>query len=218
MRSTKTEGIIIKRKNIGEADRILTIITPHFGKLSVKATGVRKLTSRRSAHIELLNHTALGLYQGKGMHVLTEAKMIQDYTPIKQDFNKVGLAYHLCELVDGLCPENQENSKVYDLLKKTLNELAERELLLHAPKTVADIEDYTLGTYGMEINDAPRLTSKPSGAYLSDTLHSFEIDLLSELGYWDKSDALSKNFDTHAMIETILERKLKSRNIFSKLQ
>lgn len=218
MRSTKTEGIIIKRKNIGEADRILTIITPHYGKISVKATGVRKLTSRRSAHIELLNHTALGLYQGKGMHVLTEAKMIEDFTAIKQDFNKVGLAYHLCELVDGLCPENQENSKVYDLLKTTLNQLAERALIVRMPQSVrADIEDYTLGTYGMEVNDAPRI-APVNGAHLNDTLHSFEIDLLSELGYWDKTDALSKNFDTHAMIETILERKLKSRNIFSKLQ
>src|SRR5690349_12925667 len=110
MRNIKSEGIIIKRKNLGEADRLITVITPHLGKLTIKATGVRKITSRRSAHIELLNHAALHLYKGKGMHVLTEVKMIDDHSKIKKDFTKVGFAYHLCELVDGLCPEEQENS------------------------------------------------------------------------------------------------------------
>jgi hypothetical protein len=219
MRNIKTEGIIIKRKNLGEADRIVTIITPHEGKLTVKATGVRKITSRRSAHIELLNHASLSLYKGKGMHVLTEVKMIDDHSKIKSDFTKVGLAYHLCELVDGLCPENQENSNVYHLLKNTLRRLAQLESSVTSQSFVhADIDDYTLGTFGINMSDAPRRSAGQTGDILHDTLHNFEIELLSELGYWNKSDPLSKNFDTHTMIETILERKLKSRNIFSKLQ
>jgi hypothetical protein len=219
MRNIKTEGIVIKRKNLGEADRILTIITPHEGKLTIKATGVRKITSRRSAHIELLNHAALSLYKGKGMHVLTEVKMLDDHSQIKADFTKVGLAYHLCELVDGLCPENQENGNVFYLLKNTLKRLAQQEDIV-SPTTFmhADIDDYTIGTFGIGVSDAQRGSSTTTGDSLRDTLHNFEINLLSELGYWNKSDPVSKNFDTHTLIETILERKLKSRTIFSKLQ
>ncbi len=219
MRNTRTEGIIIKRKNLGEADRLVTVLTPHFGKLTIKATGVRKITSRRSAHIELLNHATLNLYKGKGMHVLTEVKMIDDHAKIKQDFTKVGFAYHLCELVDGLCPEEQENSNVYYLLKNTLNLLSNQDIVMNAPLTIpSDIDDYTIGTFGLGVNDAPRVSLSKAGGTLHETLHHFEIELLSELGYWNKSDPLSKNFDTHTMIESILERKLKSHNIFSKLQ
>lgn len=219
MRNVKTEGIIIKRKNLGEADRLITVITPYEGKLTIKATGVRKITSRRSAHIELLNHASLSLYKGKGMHVLTEVKMLDDHTKIKQDFTKVGLAYHLCELVDGLCPENQENGNVYHLLKNTLKLLGQQDSSATSPSFVhEDINDYTIGTFGIGVSDAPRISGSNTGDTLRDTLHNFEINLLSELGYWNKSDPLSKNFDTHTLIETILERKLKSHNIFSKLQ
>ncbi|MBI4096902.1 MAG: DNA repair protein RecO, partial [Candidatus Levybacteria bacterium] len=54
MRTFRTEGIIIKRKNFGEADRILTVFTKEYGKLQVKAKGIRRIPSRRSAHVELV--------------------------------------------------------------------------------------------------------------------------------------------------------------------
>ena len=65
MRSFKAEGIVIKRSNYSEADRIVTIFTKKNGKIKVKANGVRKIASRRSPHIELFNYCVFGLYQGK---------------------------------------------------------------------------------------------------------------------------------------------------------
>jgi DNA repair protein RecO (recombination protein O) len=131
MRSYKTEAIIIKRRNFNEADRIITILTRDLGKLQVKAQGVRKITSRRSSHIELLNHSELSLYKGSSMSVLVEAQMLEAYSDIKSDFEKVGFAYHVCELIDGLCPEGQEYRDVFFLLKKTLARISkEQDMLL----------------------------------------------------------------------------------------
>jgi DNA repair protein RecO (recombination protein O) len=215
MRSFRTEGIIIKRRNFGEADRILTVLTRDYGKIQVKAAGVRKITSRRSAHIELLNHTVINLYRGHTFSILTEAKVIEDFAAIKAQFDKVGFAYHLCELIDGLCPENQENRKVFFLLQKTLQGLShENEFSVpsyaYAP---SEIDDYTIGTFGIGVSNAPRVLPKKNGL-----LEQFEISLLSELGYWNRQTAVSEHFDIHDMIEQILERKLKSRSIFAKLQ
>lgn len=212
MRNFRTEGIIIKRKDFGEADRILTVMTRDYGKLKIKATGVRKITSRRAAHIELLNHTVLHLYKGNTFSILTEAKMLDDFSAIKENFNKVGFAYHLCELVDGLCPENQENRNVFDLLQKTLSELSGQTdvPLPQYEYATAEIDDYTLGTFGLGVKDAPRVPHEQNG-----TLHNFEFSLLSELGYWNRENEFT---NTHELIEDILERKLKSRSIFAKLQ
>lgn len=213
MRNFSTEGIIIKRRNYNEADRILTVMTRDYGKLHVKAAGVRKITSRRAAHIELLNHTVLHLYKGNGFPVLTEAKMLTDFAPIKENFDKVGLAYHFCELVDGLCPENQENSKVFFLLQRALKDLTQQvEVSLPKYESV-EMEDYTLGTFGLGVSDAPRFATNKKGM-----AQDFEISLLSELGYWNGQDAVLKQLDPHDMVEAILERKLKSRSIFAKLQ
>lgn len=215
MRNFRTEGIIIKRRNFNEADRILTVMTKEYGKLQIKASGVRKITSRRAAHIELLNHAVLHLYKGNTFSILTEAKMVDDFSPIKEDFGKVGLAYHLCELVDGLCPDNQENSKVFFLLKKTLVELSQQDNVTLPQYTAAEIDDYTLGTFGIGVSDAPHVGL---GNNQQDMLHNFEVALLSELGYWNGHNTLLNQLDPHAMIEAILERKLKSRSLFAKLQ
>ncbi len=127
IRSYRTEGIIIKRKNFGEADRILTIFSKNHGKIQAKAPGVRKITSRRSPHIELLNFTSISLYKSSRslLPILTEAHTIEDFAPIKNTLERVGFAYYICELIDGLCPENQENEHIFKLLKETLFELSE---------------------------------------------------------------------------------------------
>lgn len=127
MRTYKTEGIIIKRKNFGEADRLLTVFTKDHGKIQVKALGVRKITSHRSPHVELLNLSQLTLYRGKNLPILTEAQTLKDFSEIKNNLNTVGFAYHICELIDGLCPENQENRAVFSLLKETLENLSKQE-------------------------------------------------------------------------------------------
>ncbi len=180
MRSFKAEGIIIKRKNYGEADRIITVLTRYHGKLVVKASGVRKITSKRSAHVELLNHTNLNLYVNNKFPVLTEAEAIHDYYEIKNDLTKVGFAYHLCELIDGLCPEGQEQRGVFDLLKTTLE----------------------------------RLSGDEDTAII---VHDFEVKLLSMLGYWQGTEEHSAAMDTQSFIEGIIEKKLKSKRMFGKL-
>ena len=132
MRLHKSEGIVLKRKNIGEADRLLTIFTRESGKLQVKATGVRKITSRRSSHIEPLNHITFMLHKGKGMPLLTEVVTVASYEVIKKDLKKIGLAYHICEIIDGLCAEGQENDYIFGLLKKILSDIEEgRSIMQH---------------------------------------------------------------------------------------
>jgi DNA repair protein RecO (recombination protein O) len=126
MRTYKTEGIVLKRRNLGEADRILTILSKEFGKITVKAPGVRRIQSRRSSHVELLNLSQFTLYSGSKtfMPIVTEAQTFEDFSPIKSDLHKVGLALYICELINGLCAYNQENRGVFFQLKTTLLELS----------------------------------------------------------------------------------------------
>ncbi len=209
MRAFKTEGIIIKRKNIGEADRIITIITPDLGKINIKATGVRRIISRRSPHVELLNYTSLGLYKGKFLPILTEAKTIDSFSTLKKDLHKIGLVYHLCELINGLCPENQENKAVFELFKDTLHRLSGSSVILSEAKNPCLPAGKALqGEERSFVNTRDDIVS---------IIHEFEVELLSLLGYWNNT-SVERLWDTQAYIEEIMERKLKSKNIFLKLQ
>lgn len=175
MRNFKTEGIIIRRRNSGEADRIITLFTKNNGKIQVKATGVRRIASRRSSHIELLNYSVVTLYKGYSLPILTEAQTICDYGGIKENLKLIGIAYHLCELVDSLCAENQENTRIFFLLYNTFHALSD-------------------------------------GNELKQVVHSFEKNILSELGFFSNT-TFARTADTHAAIEHILERKLKTTDL-----
>ena len=126
MRTYKVEGIVLKRSNLGEADRVLTVLSKEFGKITVKAPGVRRISSRRSSHVELLNFSQFTLYKSPKafMPIVTEAQTFEDFSAIKSDLYKIGKALYICELINGLCADNQENRGVFFYLKSVLLELS----------------------------------------------------------------------------------------------
>jgi recombinational DNA repair protein (RecF pathway) len=63
----RTEAIVLRRSDLGEADRLLTLYTPEWGKLRVIAKGVRKPTSRKSGHVELFTHSRLLIARGRNL-------------------------------------------------------------------------------------------------------------------------------------------------------
>jgi len=123
MRTFKTEGIILKRTNYGEADKILTIYTKHYGKIKALAKGIRKLTSRKAGSLELFNQAIVFLVKGKNFDLVTEAQAVDLFKSWRKNLIRVGVAYYFCELVDKLTPEEQENLAVFELLRDSLNKL-----------------------------------------------------------------------------------------------
>lgn len=122
-RSYKTEGIILKRKNIGEADRIVTVFTREYGKLRLIAKGIRKVASRRAPHLEVFTRVRLVVHAGKTLESISEAEPIDIYALVRKDLARVSMAYYLCELTDSLVAEKQEHGEVFDLLSRGLEAL-----------------------------------------------------------------------------------------------
>lgn len=134
MKAFKTEGIILKRKNFGEADRILTVFTLNRGKISIIAKGVRRITSRRAGNVELLNRVSMFLYPGKNFLILTEAESLDTFPKLKEDLTLSTYAYHIIELVDKLTAENQQNRILYGYFLEVLKKLEKnpRQILVRA--------------------------------------------------------------------------------------
>ncbi len=151
MRSYKTEAIIVKRRNFGEADRVLTVLTKNYGKIQVRAPGVRKITSRRSSHIELLNLSVLTLYRSfsASMPIVTEAQAQEEFLSIKNTLKKIGFAYYICELIDRFCAQNQENRRIFFLLKDTLFSLCDADQAKPGSAfSISDFEEELLVSLG----------------------------------------------------------------------
>jgi DNA repair protein RecO (recombination protein O) len=117
----KTKGIIIKRVNYKEADKILTIFTPNMGKISALAKGVRKTTSKLGGHLELFGSVNLILAEGKGFDIVTSVEKNCHFKNLCFDLDKASHAYYVCELVDKFTHENFKDTRLYDLLFLTLD-------------------------------------------------------------------------------------------------
>lgn len=116
----KVEGIILKRKNVGEADRILTVFTKEHGKLRVIAKGIRKVPSRRAPHLEVFTHVVMVIHSGTSLESVSEVSSIETFPFLRSDLVRVSLGYYLCELVDSLLPERQKHEDVFKLLQESL--------------------------------------------------------------------------------------------------
>lgn len=128
LRIYKAESIVLKRRNIGETDRIITIFTKEYGKLRVLAKGVRRITSHRSPHLEVFSHVILYIHQGNIMDYLSEASTLESFAVLRANLDRVSVAYYLCDLVDNLLPEKQEHRDVFNLLSGALQDLNTVEL------------------------------------------------------------------------------------------
>jgi DNA repair protein RecO (recombination protein O) len=129
----RTEAIILKRSDFGEADRLLTFFTPHRGKLRAVAKGARKPGSRKSGHLELFSHSRLLLARGRNLDIVTQAETVEPFLPLREDLLRTTYAYYAAELTDRFSGDEDENRAVFDLLLAVFGWLSEaRDLALVA--------------------------------------------------------------------------------------
>ena len=211
MRYYRTEGIIVKRRNFGEADRVLTVLTKNYGKIQVRAPGVRRITSRRSSHIELLNLSTLTLYKSfrVTLPIVTEAQTQEEFLTIKNNLKKIGLAYYICELIDRLCAQNQENRKVFFIVRDTLFRLAGIKVnaIQESFSRHSGLSRISLNRGDSGCAALTRMTDSEKGLSI---VSDFEQEFLVALGFLPESHQLK---DRAAFIESILERKLTTKRL-----
>ncbi len=166
-------GFVLRRINLGEADRFVTLYTKDNGKVEVLAKGVRKINSRRSSHIEPLNLIRFHSVKTSKNFILTEIELINSYQDRKKDLKQCEVAFFVCELIDNLCPHGQVNQELFLLVSNFLK----------------------------------------SGEHDEEALLEFETKVLISLGYWNNDRKFKTEDESRFFIESIIERKIKSRVI-----
>ncbi len=124
LRVARTEAVVLRRFDLGEADRILTLFSPDRGKLRAIAKGVRRPQSRKAGHLEPFARVRLMLARGRELDVITQAEAIDLYPDLRQDLVALGHAAYVIELVDRFTLEEGENRGLYHLIVRTLERLA----------------------------------------------------------------------------------------------
>ncbi len=131
-RAFRTQGIILKRRDMNEADRLLTVLTPDHGKIDVIAKGARKPTSRSTGHVELYTRVDLLVHRGREIGVAAQAEMLEPYLRLREDLQRGAYANYAVELLDRFTGDSEEaGNRLFTLLEQTLARLcSEKEARL----------------------------------------------------------------------------------------
>lgn len=121
----KDEAVVLKTIKLGEADRIVTLLTRSNGKVRAVAKGVRKTKSRFGARLEPFTRVDLMIYRGRrDLDTITSADIISSFDSLRTDYGRLTAAAAIVELVDKITPDREDLPSTYALLIAALNALA----------------------------------------------------------------------------------------------
>ena len=127
MALTHAEGLVIRVRPFGEADKIVTIITPDQGKFDAVAKGSRRPRSRLLGCTQLFMHLRMLIFGGKSLHQLNQAQIIHAFNPLRDDLLKMAYASYWSELINGLLPDDLKDEEVFSLLLQAFTMLEHLE-------------------------------------------------------------------------------------------
>jgi DNA repair protein RecO (recombination protein O) len=113
-----TDAIVLSRFDYGEADRILTILTPGMGKIKAIAKGIRRPTSRIGGSLEPLAELRLQLARGRTFDVVTQVTMLHSWLGLHDRLEVTATAWYCGELLDRSLEERHAAEPLYLLLRR----------------------------------------------------------------------------------------------------
>lgn len=243
----RTDGLILHRTDFGEADRLLTVFTPNFGRLRLLAKGARKPTSRKAGHVEPFTYVHLQVARGRNLDIVSQVETLETFRVLREDLERTSQAYYLAELINRFIEEGDENRPLFDLALSTLARICEaRDRML----TLRFFELRCLGLVGYQpqlhfcvecqtqLEPVTNFFYPPSGGVLCPrhgeavrgaeplALPTFKVLRFMQTHPWDEVESLRIKPETHLDLEAILqgyiiyllERRLKSVEFIHRLR
>ena len=123
----REQGIVLRTWKLGEADRIVNLMSRGRGKVRAVAKGVRKTKSRFGARLEPTGHVSLQLYEGRQLDTITQAESIDQFAAFREDLDRFTKASAMLEAVDQVAQEGEANPQLYQLLLGALRALSQQD-------------------------------------------------------------------------------------------
>lgn len=114
------QGIVIRQKEAGENNRLITLYTRNFGKMTALAKGVGNPTSIQAGHLEIFNLAGFLPIAGKHHPIITSAQCFEPFLNLKSSLLKLALGYFLLELFDRLVYEGEKDPALWGFLRESL--------------------------------------------------------------------------------------------------
>lgn len=126
-------AVVLRTYKLGEADRIVVLMTEHHGKVRAVAKGVRKTTSKFGGRLEPLSHVSLLLAKGRELDIVSQAEVVESQAPLVGDLDHMTNGMAMLEVIDQVAQDRDPAPHLYRMLVGALRTVAERSGPLVVP-------------------------------------------------------------------------------------
>ncbi len=246
-RTYRTESIILRRTDFGEADRLLTLFSREYGKIRAIAKGARKPQTRKAGHVELFMRTNFLIAKGKNIDIITQAELVEAYGALREDLVRTTYASYIVELLDRFTADEDRDLHKYNLLAEGLGWFATSDNMLLAARfyelrllSLAGFQPqlFNCVSCGEAIQEQDQFFSAELGGLLcpncqtadrrAKSISSVAVKVLRYLQThnWETVKALQLRRELHSELEDVmhyyliylLERELKSVDFLQRLR
>ena len=120
----KTEGVVLRHQDLGDADKIITVYSPYLGKLRVVGKGVLKPRSRLGGHVEPLSRVSLLIARGRNLDVISQVSPIDSFVDLRDELERMAQGLYAAELLDLFTGEEDASPELYEVFLETLKALS----------------------------------------------------------------------------------------------
>jgi len=129
----RDEGVVLRTMRLGEADRIVALLTRDHGKVRAVAKGVRRTTSKFGGRLEPMSHVALLCWKGRELDIVNQAEVLDSFRRVREDLSRVTKAFTVLEVADQLAQEHLAAPRLYQMLVGALRALEQADSALLVP-------------------------------------------------------------------------------------
>lgn len=142
-----TQALVLRVTDYNDRDALLTLLTPNYGKLTVKARGLRRKNSPLIAPCQLLAYGEYTLFEYKGMYTVNEAASVELFQSLRRDLSKLSLGSYFAQVAELISQEDLPNPELLSLVLNCLHALSRLDVPENKVKAVFELRAACLAGY-----------------------------------------------------------------------
>lgn len=144
---TNTDGLILKEQNIGEKDKLVTVLTRHNGLVRAFVRGAKSVNNRKNSSTGMFCFSKLCLYKTKESYIIDEAEPIELFFDLRNDLEKLSLAQYFSEIIITLVQEDEPAEEYLRLILNSLHFLAKGKMPIEQVKAITELRLMCIAGY-----------------------------------------------------------------------
>ena len=146
-----TKGLVVRVVPYNDTDALLSILTPEYGKLTVKARGLRRKNSPLIAPCQLLAYAEFALFEYRNLYTINEAHSVELFSPLRKDLQKLSLGSYFAQAAETMSQEDIPNPELLSLVLNCLYALSKLTVSEAMVKAVFELRSACLAGYCPEL-------------------------------------------------------------------